>query len=87
MEASVRTFALCCGETTPIRRLRTQRMVAATRWRGTAALLSGRSPEDLLREATNRLIESTAPAADLLGEMRQLQSGFVPQPQTFSVYA
>ena len=61
-------------------------MVAATRWRGTAALLSGRSPEDLLREAINRLIESAAPAADLLGEMQPLQSGFVPQPQSFSVY-
>jgi hypothetical protein len=51
-----------------------------------AALLSGRSPEDLLREAINRLIESAAPAADLLGEIQQLQSGFVPQPQSFSVY-
>jgi hypothetical protein len=51
-----------------------------------AALLSGRSPEDLLREAINRLVESAAPAADLLGEMQQLQSGFVPQPQSFSVY-
>ena len=51
-----------------------------------AALLSGRSPEDLLREAINRLIESAAPAADLLGEMQQLQGGFVPQPQSFSVY-
>ena len=51
-----------------------------------AALLSGRSPEDLLREAINRLIESAAPAADLLGEMQRLQGGFVPQPQSFSVY-
>jgi hypothetical protein len=51
-----------------------------------AALLSGRSPEDLLREAINHLIESAAPAADLLGEMQQLHSGFVPQPQSFSVY-
>jgi hypothetical protein len=51
-----------------------------------AALLSGRSPEDLLREAVNRVIESAAPVADLLGEMPQLQSGFVPQPQSFSVY-
>jgi hypothetical protein len=51
-----------------------------------AALLSGRSPEDLLREAIHRVIESAAPAADLLGEMQQLQSGFVPQPQSFSVY-
>jgi hypothetical protein len=59
-------------------------MVAATR--GTAALLSGPSAEDLLREAIHRLIESAAPAADLLGEMQQLQSGFVPQPQSFSVY-
>ena len=40
----------------------------------------------LLREAINRLIESAAPAADLLGEMQQLQSGLVPQPQSFSVY-
>jgi hypothetical protein len=51
-----------------------------------AALLSGRSPEDLLREAIDRLIESAAPAADLIGEVQQLQSGFVPQPQSFSVY-
>jgi hypothetical protein len=51
-----------------------------------AALMSGRSPDDLLREAINRLIESAAPAADLLGEMQQLQGGFVPQPQSFSVY-
>jgi predicted transcriptional regulator len=51
-----------------------------------AALLSGRSPEALLREAVNRWIESDAPAADALGEMRQLQGGFVPQPQSFSVY-
>jgi hypothetical protein len=51
-----------------------------------AALMSGRSPEDLLREAINRLIESAAPAADLLGEMKQLKGGFVPQPQSFSVY-
>jgi hypothetical protein len=51
-----------------------------------AALLSGRLPEDLLREAINRVIESAAPAADLLGEMQQLQGGFVPQPQSFSVY-
>jgi predicted transcriptional regulator len=50
------------------------------------ALLSGRSREDLLREAVTRWIESAAPAADLLGEMRQLQGGFVPQPQSFSVY-
>jgi len=50
-----------------------------------AALLSGRSPEDLLREAIDRLIQSAAPAADLLGEM-PLQGGFVPQPQSFSVY-
>jgi hypothetical protein len=51
-----------------------------------AALISGRSPEDLLREAIDRLIETTVPAPDLLGEMRQLQGGFVPQPQSFSVY-
>lgn len=51
-----------------------------------AALLSGRSPEDLLREAIHRLVESVAPAADLLGEIQELQGGFVPQPQSFSVY-
>jgi hypothetical protein len=51
-----------------------------------AALSSGRSPEDMLREAVSRLIESAAPAADLLGEMGQLQNGWVPQPQSFSVY-
>jgi hypothetical protein len=39
----------------------------------------------MLREAVSRLIESAAPAADL-GEMRQLQNGWVPQPQSFSVY-
>jgi hypothetical protein len=51
-----------------------------------AALLSGRSPEDLLREAVNRWIESAAPGAGALGEMGQLPAGFVPQPQSFSVY-
>jgi hypothetical protein len=61
-------------------------MVAATRWRGTAGILSGRSPEDLLREAVNRWIENDAPAAKVLGEMRPLPGGFVPQPQSFSVY-
>jgi hypothetical protein len=48
--------------------------------------LSGRSPEDLLREAVNRWIESVAPAADVLGEMGPLPGGFVPQAQSFSVY-
>jgi hypothetical protein len=51
-----------------------------------AALLSGRSAEDLLREAVNRWIESGAPAANVLGEIRQLQGGFVLEPQSFSVY-
>ena len=83
---SARTCALCRGETTPTRRLRTQRMVAATRWRGTAALTFGRLLEELLREAISRLIESTAPAAELLGEMRQLPSSFIPRSHTFSVY-
>jgi hypothetical protein len=40
----------------------------------------------MLREAVSRLIESAAPAANLVGEMRQLQNGWVPQPQSFSVY-
>jgi hypothetical protein len=60
-------------------------MVAATRG-GTAALLSGRLPEDLLREAVSRWIESAALVADLPGEMRQLQGGFVPHRQSLSIY-
>ena len=51
-------------------------MMAATRWRGTAALTPGRLLEELLREAISRLIESTAPAAELVGEMRRLPSSF-----------
>ena len=57
------------------------------------AVLSRRSPEALLREAISRLIESTELAASpstqtvaALGETPQLHSGFVPQPQSFSVY-
>ena len=47
-----------------------------------AAFLSGQTPESFLREAIRRLIERTVPACTI----HQGQSGFVPQPQTFSVY-
>jgi hypothetical protein len=57
------------------------------------AVSSRRSPEALLREAISRLIVSTEEAAGpsaqtfaALGETPQLHSGFVPQPQSFSVY-
>jgi hypothetical protein len=53
------------------------------------ALSSGCSPESLLREAISTLIETTAAGPStrtILEEMPQLQSGFVPQPQSFSVY-
>jgi hypothetical protein len=49
------------------------------------ALSSGRSPEAFLREAISRLIESAGPGFALVEE-RQQPAGFVPQPQTFSVY-
>lgn len=49
------------------------------------AVRSGRSPEAFLREAINRLIDSTAtPLAPL--EDGPQRSGFVPQTQSFSVY-
>lgn len=57
------------------------------------AVLSRRSPEALLREAISRLIEIAEEAATpsaqtfaALGDTPQLHSGFVPQPQSFSVY-
>jgi hypothetical protein len=49
------------------------------------AVLSGRSPEAFLREAINRLIDSTAPPLAPLEDGPQ-HTGFVPQPQSFSVY-
>jgi hypothetical protein len=49
------------------------------------AVLSGRSPEAFLREAINRLIDSTAPPLAPLEDGPQ-HNGFVPQPQSFSVY-
>ena len=49
------------------------------------AVLAGRSPEAFLREAITRLIESTARTLHPVDEMPQ-HAGFVPQPQSFSVY-
>jgi hypothetical protein len=49
------------------------------------ATLSGRSPEAFLREAISRLIESTIPTPSALEQAPQ-RAGFVPQPQSFSVY-
>jgi hypothetical protein len=51
----------------------------------TAAVLSGRSPEAFLREEIGRLIESTMQTL-VAFEERPQHSGFVPQPQSFSVY-
>jgi predicted transcriptional regulator len=49
----------------------------------TAALLSGQTPEAVLREAISQWIESTAPAR---AAARKPDSSFSPQPQRFSVY-
>ena len=49
------------------------------------AVLSGRSPEAFLREAISRLIDSTAPTLAPVEDGPQ-HTGFVPQPQSFSVY-
>jgi hypothetical protein len=49
------------------------------------AVLSGRSPEAFLREAITRLIESTARTLVSFEDTPQ-HAGFVPQPQSFSVY-
>jgi predicted transcriptional regulator len=49
------------------------------------AVSSGRSPEALLREAISRLIESTVESLAGLEDGPQ-HAGFVPQPQSFSVY-
>jgi predicted transcriptional regulator len=48
------------------------------------AATSGRSPEAFLREAISRLIESAASPCAVLEDAPH--SGFVPQPQRFSVY-
>jgi predicted transcriptional regulator len=48
------------------------------------AARSGRSPEAFLREAISRLIESAAPACTVPEDAQH--TGFVPQPQSFSVY-
>jgi hypothetical protein len=50
------------------------------------ATLSGRSPEAFLREAVTRLIESTAARTLVTFEETRQHTGFVPQPQSFSVY-
>jgi predicted transcriptional regulator len=50
----------------------------------TLAARSGRSPEAFLREAISHLIESAAPVCAALEDAQQ--TGFVPQPQSFSVY-
>jgi predicted transcriptional regulator len=49
------------------------------------ALLSGRSPEAFLREAIIRMIEGTVAMPAALEDTAP-QTGFVPQPQSFSVY-
>jgi predicted transcriptional regulator len=49
------------------------------------AMLSGRSPEALLREAILRMIDGTAATLSKLEDTPQ-QTGFVPQPQSFCVY-
>jgi hypothetical protein len=60
-----------------------------------AALMSGRSPETLLHEAISRMLDGTGRSSALLTaalvppssfEGTPQQSGFVPQPQSFSVY-
>jgi hypothetical protein len=47
--------------------------------------LSGLSPEAFLREAIIRMIDSTAAIPSAFEDTPQ-QTGFVPQPQSFSVY-
>jgi hypothetical protein len=49
------------------------------------AMLSGRSPEAFLREAITRLIESNARTLVPFEQAPQ-HAGFIPQPQSFSVY-
>ncbi len=49
------------------------------------AISSGRSPEAFLREAISRLIESTLDTLAVVEDPPQ-HPGFVPQPQSFSVY-
>lgn len=49
------------------------------------AALSGRPPEALLREAISRMIEAATPPFAILDDT-PLQTGFVAQPQRFSVY-
>jgi hypothetical protein len=49
------------------------------------AISSGRSPEAFLREAVTRLIENTTRTLVTFEETGQ-HAGFVPQPQSFSVY-
>lgn len=49
------------------------------------AMSCGRSPEAFLREAISRLIESTRETVAAFDEAPQ-HVGFMPQPQTFSVY-
>jgi predicted transcriptional regulator len=51
----------------------------------TIALLSGRSPEAFLREAILHMIDGTVVTLSTLEETPQ-QTGFVPQPHSFSVY-
>jgi hypothetical protein len=49
------------------------------------AIACGRSPEAFLHEAISRLIESTLETLAVFEEVPQ-HTGFVPQPQRFSVY-
>jgi predicted transcriptional regulator len=51
------------------------------------AAFAGRPPEALLREAVSRLIESTGQTLAMpANEAPQRHTGFVPQPQGFSIY-
>ena len=49
------------------------------------AISSGRSPEMFLREAIDRLIQSTVESPGSFEDAPQ-HAGFVPQRQSFSVY-
>src|SRR3954471_16805404 len=60
-----------------------------------AALMCGCSPETLLREGISRLLDGADPSSVLMARTllppggrdgSPQQSGFVPQPQSFSVY-
>jgi predicted transcriptional regulator len=52
----------------------------------TVAVVSGRSPDTLLREAISQLIKSTVPTIAPLENTPHHRAGFVPQALSFSVY-